>query len=195
MSDHDESNGIESDRLRQYLDGEAYAYAREQAGLVVRGYRKIPSSEQQDIIQTVLAKACQAMARPDFEFQKDPAALIRTLAHRACINWFRKRRPDVPMEIDRPSLSPLPLEKVIANERRELATEILKQLSPGCRELIEKHVFQGLSYGEIAAATGRTEGALRVEMHKCLGKARELSRRPRKDGPNGGGRWGGKNER
>ena len=177
MSDHGDSSDLESDRLRRFLDGEAYSYARAQAALVVRGYRKIPRSEQQDIVQTVLAKACQAMARPDFALRKDPGVFIRTLAHRACINWFRRHRPNVPMEIDRPSLSPLPLEKIIANERRLLATEILSRMSPGCRELIEKHVFQGLSYAEIAAATGRTEVALRVEMHKCLGKARELTRR------------------
>ena len=73
----------------------------------------------------------------------------------------------------------------------------MNQLAPGCRELIEKHVFQGLSYGEIAASTGRTEGALRVEMHKCLGKARELTRRrlARPGGLNGGGTDGWKNDR
>lgn len=192
MADQDDSGEFDSDRLRRFLDGEAYSYARAQAGLVVRGYRRIPRSEQQDIVQTVLAKACQAMARPDFEIQKDPGVFIRTLAHRACINWFRRNHPNVPMEIDRPSPSPLPLDKIIANERQLLATEILCQLSPGCRDLIEKHVFQGLSYAEIAAATGRTEGALRVEMHKCLGKAKELTRRllARPGGRNGKGDGG-----
>src|SRR5262245_40922857 len=150
LSDHDDDSGdFDPDRVRRYLDGDAYFYARSQAALVVRGYRKIPASEQQDIVQTVLAKACQAMSKPDFEFQKEPGAFIRTLAHRACINWFRKHHPDVPVEIDRPSLSPLPLDKIIANERQVLATEILSQLSPTCRELIQKHIFEGLTYAEI----------------------------------------------
>jgi RNA polymerase sigma factor (sigma-70 family) len=178
VSDREDDSGeIDAGRGDRTLDGDAYLHARAQAGLVVRSYRKIPRSEQQDIVQTVLATACQAMARPDFEFRKEPGVFIRTLAHRACINWFRKFRPDVPIEFDRPSISPLPLDKIIAHERKVLATEIMNQLSPACRELIQKHLFEGLSYGEIAAATGRSEGALRVEMTRCLRKARELSRR------------------
>lgn len=178
MSDREDDSGVfEAGRGGRTLEGEAYDHARAQAGLVVRSYRKIPRAEQQDIVQTVLAKACQAMARPDFQFRKEPGVFIRTLAHRACINWFRKYRPDVPMEYDRPSASPLPLEKIIAHERKVLATEILNQLSPACRDLIQKHLFEGLSYADIAAATGRSEGALRVEMTRCLRKARELSRR------------------
>lgn len=190
MSDReDDSGNSEAEPGRRALEGDAYTHARAQAGLVVRSYRKIPRSEQQDIVQTVLAKACQAMARPDFEFRKEPGVFIRTLAHRACINWFRKHRPGVPIEFDRPSLSPLPLDKIIAHERVALATEIMSQLAPACRELIQKHLFEGLSYGEIAAATGRSEGALRVEMTRCLRKARELTRRLLKRPPARNG-WG-----
>ena len=179
----DDSRDLGPDRIHRFLDGEAYLHAQTQAALVVRSRRyHIPVSEQADLVQTVLAEAIEAMAGPDFALHKNIGAFIRTLAHCRCIDWLRRNRPNFPLEIDRPSLSPLPDEKIIANERAVLATEILNQLSPTCRELIQKHVFQGLSYGEIAASTGRTEGALRVEMHKCLRKARELGRR----GPGGG---------
>lgn len=174
----DDFKDLGPDRIHRFLDGDAYLHARTQAALVIRSRRyRIRVSDQADLIQTVLAEACEAMAGPEFTFQKSIGAFIRTLAHRRCIDWVRRNRPNSPLEIDRPSLSPLPDEKIIANERAVLATEILSQLSPTCRELIQKHIFQGLSYAEIAAGTGRTEGALRVEMHKCLGKARELARR------------------
>lgn len=189
MSENDDDSGdFEPTRQHHSLEGRAYTYARAQAAMVVRIY-PIPSSEQADIVQTVLAHACQAMAKPDFTVQKDLGAFIRTLAHRSCINWLRKPPPNVTVPIDRPSLSPLPLEKMIANERQGLATQILERLAPTCRELIQKHVYEGLSYAEIAAATGRTEGALRVEMCKCLKKAKDLAQefsRP----PDGGGRDG-----
>jgi len=179
MSDIDGKSGESGpDRVLRYLDGNAYVYARTQAALIARcGGYDIPSSEQADIVQTVLYEACQAVARPDFKLRKEFGHFIRTLAHRRCIDWWRRNRPNVPMELDRPSLSPLPDEKILANERLALATEIVNQLPPTCRELIEKHIFAGLPYAEIAATTGRTEGALRVEMCKCLEKARQLARR------------------
>jgi RNA polymerase sigma factor (sigma-70 family) len=188
LSDHDDdSKDFPPELIRLHLDGDAYTYARAQAALVVRGYN-IPASEQADIVQTVLAQACKAMSKPDFGFQKNPGVFIRTLAHRACINWWRKHHPNVPFEIDRPSLSPSPEDKFHANERALLATHILNQLAPTCRQLIQKHIFEGLSYAEIAALTGRSEGALRVEMCKCLKRAKEIARRllKRPDPRNGG---------
>lgn len=190
VSDNDDSGIFEPGRQHRSLEGRAYLYARAQAAMVVRIYHPIPASEQADIVQTVLAHACQAMAKPDFVLQKDLGAFIRTLAHRSCINWLRKPPPHVTVPIDRPSLSPLPDERMIANERQDLATQILERLAPTCRELIQKHVYEGLSYAEIAATTGRTEGALRVEMCKCLKKAKELAQELSRP-PDGGGRNGG----
>jgi DNA-directed RNA polymerase specialized sigma24 family protein len=48
---------------------------------------------------------------------------------------------------------------------------------------------EGLSYREIAPLLGKTEGALRVQLYRCIERARRVSEGiGRRAGPDGGGR-------
>ena len=42
--------------------------------------------------------------------------------------------------------------------------------------MIELHLRSGLTYGEMAERLGKSEGALRVQMHRCVRRAQQLLR-------------------
>jgi RNA polymerase sigma-70 factor (ECF subfamily) len=57
---------------------------------------------------------------------------------------------------------------LIANETAALVAAAVCQLPPQQRAVMVLRVWQGLSYAEIAKATGRTEGTVRAHMHHAL---------------------------
>ena len=66
------------------------------------------------------------------------------------------------------------LDKLIAEETQEQVRRSLAALSPTQREVFTLRVQQGLSYKEIAAVVGSTEGAARVHYHNAIEKVKEL---------------------
>jgi RNA polymerase sigma factor (sigma-70 family) len=191
MSNSEEEAG--SDPIARFLKGEEQdlraARATVESVLRFGGYA-IPATEREDIVQEVLLDACRALGSPGFRIRRSLDSFLRTLAHRRCIDWRRRRRREQPLNELLPDGGPDPQVTALANERRRLATWIIGSLSVSCRELIRMHVQQNLRYEEIAGRTGRSEGALRVEMCKCLKEARALVEKNLRRGRAGGGSGG-----
>jgi RNA polymerase sigma factor (sigma-70 family) len=59
-------------------------------------------------------------------------------------------------------------------EQRELAERILAALDHGCRNLLSLKFFKGWLNQEIAAELGKTSGAVRTAITRCLQKAARL---------------------
>src|SRR5689334_2841683 len=66
------------------------------------------------------------------------------------------------------------LDSLIAEETQESVRRSLAALSPTQREVFTLRAQQGLSYKEIAAVVGSTEGAARVHYHNAIEKVKEL---------------------
>jgi RNA polymerase sigma factor (sigma-70 family) len=62
---------------------------------------------------------------------------------------------------------------MLASERNELVRRVLSGLDSGCRELIHLHIGRRQTYREISERLGRSEAALRVQMHRCIQRARQ----------------------
>jgi RNA polymerase sigma-70 factor (ECF subfamily) len=58
-------------------------------------------------------------------------------------------------------------------EQREAVSRVLNSLSPQERFLLVAREVQGLSFRELARVTGRTEGALRTQLHRIRGTVRK----------------------
>ena len=71
---------------------------------------------------------------------------------------------------------PDPQRTALRREQIEQAQAALARLPPACQELIRLHVGQSKSYAEIAETLGRSEGALRVQMHRCIRQAHRFLR-------------------
>ena len=66
------------------------------------------------------------------------------------------------------------LDTVVADETRRRLLEAVDSLSPTQRQVFALRVTEGLSYKEIAAIAGTTEGAARVHYHNALRAVKEM---------------------
>jgi len=139
-----------------------------------RGYY-VPPQESGDLVQQVLLDVCRALGRPGFSLAQGLPAFARSVAHRRCVDWLRRHHAHDPIDPHLPDAGGRPDDKVAEAERRRLALEILSRLSGPCRDLIRMRLESRLSYGEIARTVGRSEGALRFQMHECLKHARKAA--------------------
>jgi RNA polymerase sigma-70 factor (ECF subfamily) len=65
-----------------------------------------------------------------------------------------------------------PVEDVVILERRTMVVAAIKQLPPEQQQVIELVYFQGLTHGEIAAATGVALGTIKTRIRLALSKLR-----------------------
>src|ERR687894_1901171 len=86
----------------------------------------------------------------------------------------RRRGTDVALDEDHPAVIDDPLDAVVAGESRDRLRVAVGRLSPTQREVFTLRVGEGLSYKEIAAAVGTTEGAARVHYHNAMRTIKEF---------------------
>lgn len=147
------------------------------ARILAHGGLAIPGQERDDLEQEVMAEIWQAVNRSRFDFSAGFWGFVEIVTSRRCIDWLRTRRErlSLPEEVVSPHKGPL--RQTLERERSELASEVLSALDLRCRELLILRLRDDLSYAEIAQATGRTEGALRVQLYRCIRHARQLLER------------------
>src|SRR5918992_1178419 len=86
----------------------------------------------------------------------------------------RRRGVDVAIDEEHLTSNDDPLEAVVAGESRDRLRLAVGRLSPTQREVFTLRVGEGLSYKEIAAAVGTTEGAARVHYHNAMRTIKEF---------------------
>ena len=171
-----ESLTLSEERLiREFLLGDSRAVARVEAMIdrVVRfrGYY-VPVDERRDLVQEALLTVCQALSKPGFSVRTGFTAFVRSIAHRRCVDWMRRHRTSLPIEIEGPVSVDPPDHQLAEEEEKAMALEVLKELPEGCRRLIRLHALDQMTYRQIAALQGRSEGSLRNQMSECLKEAR-----------------------
>lgn len=141
----------------------------------------ITQDERDDLEQEVLTEIWQSVNRSRFDCSAGFWGFVEVVTSRRSIDWLRARREKLPLPEALSSPQRGPLRQTLDRERVELASAVLAALGPPCRDLIAFRLRDDLSYGEIARLTGRSEGALRVQFHRCVARARKLATRIRKD--------------
>jgi RNA polymerase sigma-70 factor (ECF subfamily) len=86
----------------------------------------------------------------------------------------RRRGADVELDEEHLTTGDDPLEAAVAGESRDRLRLAVDRLSPTQREVFTLRVGEGLSYREIAAAVGTTEGAARVHYHNAMRTIKEF---------------------
>ncbi len=135
---------------------------------------RIPDQDREDLEQEIMTEVWQAVNRPAFDFTAGFWGLVEVVASRRCIDWLRSRKVRLPLSENLLDSGRNPLQKTLDNERTDLGEKVLAALDPGCRELIRLRLAEGCSYSKIAHDLGRSEGALRVQMYRCLRAAQQL---------------------
>lgn len=163
--------------LAAFLAGEPSAVAQVSdwaRGVIAgRGYY-VPLSEQEDLLQETVVQVYRAASAPDFALRQTAAAFVRCVAHRRCVDWLRCRRFERALHPESVSMADGPDRALLEGEKTERETGVLAMLGEPCRRLIHLRVGEGLPYRAIARRLGRSEGAVRNQMYKCLRKARRL---------------------
>jgi RNA polymerase sigma-70 factor (ECF subfamily) len=146
--------------------------ARVRRILGFRGYR-IPAVERQDLEQEIMTQVWQAVNRTGFDPELGFWKFIEVVTARRCIDWLRASREEteLPAEVEAEGG---PEKSALAGERVRLAYAALSQLGKPCRDLIYLRIGMNRSYRELATLLGRSEGALRVQMHRCVERARGI---------------------
>jgi RNA polymerase sigma-70 factor (ECF subfamily) len=83
------------------------------------------------------------------------------------------RRPAVPIAEDHAVTEHDALDRAVADETEARMRAAVERLSPMQREVFSLRVGEGLSYKEIAAIVGSTEGAARVHYHNAMRAIKE----------------------
>jgi len=140
-----------------------------------RGYY-IPFDERSDIVQESMLDLFRSADSDKFASENEFCGFVRVVAHRRCVDWMRAKRKREGLRLE--GVAPNgPDDDLLAKERRLLGGAVLARLKKNCRELFALHAGLGMTYGQIAAHVGRTEGALRTQAYECLKQAKLILRR------------------
>lgn len=149
---------------------------RVRALLAFKGY-VIARSDRPDVEQEVLGDLWKAVRKPEFDDAAGFWGLVSKITTRRSIDYMRSRRPFTgldPLSPNTPARGRGPLGSAISRERTELARQAVARLGAACRELLELRIELGKPYREIAGILDKTEGALRMQMVRCIERVREL---------------------
>jgi RNA polymerase sigma factor (sigma-70 family) len=170
----DSSPGEWARRMR-LGDAAAVDHVRARVRKILASKRlRIPVQDREDLEQEVMTEVWQAVNRPGFDFTAGFWGFVEVVTSRRCIDWLRSRKVPLPLSENLLDSGRNPLQKTLDNERTDLAEKVLAALDPDCRKLILLRLREGFSYSAIARNLGKTEGALRVQMYRCIRVAQQL---------------------
>jgi RNA polymerase sigma factor (sigma-70 family) len=153
-------------RVRRILAYRGYGFSRE---------------ARRDLEQDVMTQLWQAVHQPRTDLGIRFWGFVETVTARRAIDRLRVRRKHVALD-ERMAGGPDPLAQTLARERADLARAVLERLPESCRRLIWLQLGEGRNYREISKILGKSDGALRVEMYRCIRKGRELLEELRSSG-------------
>lgn len=131
-------------------------------------------AEAEDVTAVVFMKAMEGMA--GYQARRGGfAPWLFRIARNAVVDHYRRVRSSEPLEDDgRHASGDDPAAQVLRGERTDELNGLVNLLSPDQREVVLLRFAADLGYGEIAAATGKNEPAVRMLLHRALRKLRTV---------------------
>jgi RNA polymerase sigma factor (sigma-70 family) len=131
-------------------------------------------ADRDDLRQEVMIQVWQAVNRPGFDPTAGFWGFVELVTARRCVDWLRRTaRPEMEAA-EPPGAVHVPSLALLGRERLRLASLALSALDAPCRELISLHLEDGKGYRELSEILGKSQGALRVQMYRCIRRARKL---------------------
>ena len=162
--------------------GDKVAYGRllrECTPLIRRVVRRgLQPDRVDDVVQDVLLPIHRA--RQTYDPSRSFSAWVVTIAQRRAVDLLRHRgrhdRREVHAPIDYENYAGEDGDydrEVTLEQRGKVLQSALSSLPPGQRQAIEALALRQLSLDEAAGVTGKSKGALKVNMHRALKSLRE----------------------
>ncbi|MDP3062090.1 MAG: sigma-70 family RNA polymerase sigma factor [Chloroflexota bacterium] len=127
---------------------------------------RIGRREAEDITADVFMRALEGMGR--FQPERSFRAWLFGIAHHRVSEYLRKRKPGALLDDHLAGTQGDPEEISLAAERVAMARSLVAELPTQHREVIELRYWAGLPIREVAHLTGRSEGAVKVLIHRIL---------------------------
>jgi RNA polymerase sigma-70 factor (ECF subfamily) len=165
-------DGVSLVQAAQRGDRSAFAQLYAQHARAVHGIllTLVPFAEVEDLVQDVFLTAMERL--PSL---RDPAAFgawLAAMARNRAVDYFR-RAPRKTTEL----VDDMAITQPDRGEARAILA-IIRSLPEAYRETLMLRLVEGMTGPEIAAATGLTEGSVRVNLHRGMRQLRErLERR------------------
>lgn len=132
------------------------------------GYLRAPEMHIDDLVQETFEKVIRNLDK--YDSQKPFFSWILTIGRNHYFDQCRKeKRKSEFQQLTQPDRALSPEDEVID---RETASDILRELAPDDRFLLELRVFQQMPFAEIAEITGEVEATLRSRFFRLLGRMR-----------------------
>jgi RNA polymerase sigma-70 factor (ECF subfamily) len=162
------------------IDGDGDAFGRLYDMHVDRVYRHIyyrvsNTADAEDLTQQVFIKAWQAIGRYKKTASPFLAWLIK-ISHNLVIDFYRSRKSEAYIDFDivatKPETDPAHLAE--AQFSQQEIRRAINKLHGDQQQVILMRFIEDFSYAEIAAALGKSEGAIRVILHRGLAKLKTI---------------------
>ncbi|MFC2062419.1 RNA polymerase sigma factor [Chloroflexota bacterium] len=166
--------------VKEATDGDANAFGILYDMYVDRVYRhvyyRIGSTEDaEDLTQQAFLKAWQAIGR----YKKTASPFIAwliSISHNLVIDFYRSKKDSVYLDSEvmagDSTLSPDKLTEAAFDQQQ--LRKVIMQLPGDYQKVILMRFIEGFSYSEIAASIGKSEGAVRVTLHRALARMRKI---------------------
>ncbi|MDK9701100.1 MAG: RNA polymerase sigma factor [bacterium] len=140
------------------------------------------SSDAEDIVQDAFIKAWEEL--PGFRGDSQFSSWLYRIVYNLSLNKLRNRKlrwfvrigeesEEDESCLNLPSDDPLPDEIIISHEQRVHLETAIKRLPTKQRSIFVMRHEQGLSNGEIAEITGKSEGSVKANFSFAVAKLRE----------------------
>ena len=138
-------------------------------------YRTSNVDDARDLTQEVFTKVWQVL--PKYKRMKTPfLGWLFTISHNRVIDYYRTKKNHAYLnnEIDMGDQVSSPENLLEAEFTQQEVRKAILQLPEDQQQVILMSFIEGFEYGEIAAVLNKTEGNIRVIMHRGLKKMREI---------------------
>ena len=138
-------------------------------------YRVGNVADAEDLTQQVFLKAWQAIDR--YKKTASPfLAWLMTISHNLVVDFYRTKKDktylDAEVTADDPTSSP---ERVAeAHYMQQQLRRVILQLRGDEQQVVLLRFIEGFEFKEIASLLGKSEGAIRVILHRALVKLRHI---------------------
>jgi len=182
---HTQIEGNDALLIQRAISRDADAFGKLYDMYVDRVYRHIyyragNVADAEDLTQQVFLKAWQAIGR--YKKTASPfLAWLMTISHNLVVDYYRTKKDktylDAEVTADDSALSPERIAEAHFDQR-QLRKAIL-QLRSDQQQVILLRFVEGFRHAEIASSLGKSEGAIRVTLHRALARLRQILEKER----------------
>lgn len=165
---------LEEWRLVAAARADLRAFAPLYRGYVMPVYRYLAQQvgspqDAEDLTAATFSKALASLCR--YREQGAFAAWLFTIARHTLRDYQRRRRPSVEIGFVASAVADpaAPIEaRLLEAEQAETLHRLVEQLPAAQRDALALHFFAELGIGQVAAVLGRSEGSVRMLMHRAV---------------------------